>query len=70
MMALNTRAGLFWLVPTLFAAHNLEEGLMMKRYLPAGLLESQIHLEISTFFLTNFTAFQSSSTFENLCPGS
>ncbi len=36
MMALNTRAGLFWLVPTLFAAHNLEEGLMMKRYLPAA----------------------------------
>ncbi len=32
----DTSAGLLWLVPALFAVHNLEEGLLMKRYLPAA----------------------------------
>lgn len=30
------RAGLLWLVPILFALHNLEEGALMRRYLPAA----------------------------------
>lgn len=36
MLALDTRAGLFWLVPVLFAIHNLEEGTLMEGYLPAA----------------------------------
>ena len=36
MLALDTRAGLLWLVPILFAVHNLEEGALMQRYLPAA----------------------------------
>ncbi len=35
MLALDSRAFLLWLVPTLFAVHNLEEGALMKRTLPA-----------------------------------
>jgi len=33
MLALDTRPGLLWLVPFLFAVHNLEEGVLMRRYL-------------------------------------
>ena len=36
MPAFDTRAVLLWLVPILFAVHNLEEGALMKRYLPAA----------------------------------
>jgi hypothetical protein len=34
MPALQGRAGLLWLVPIIFAVHNLEEGLTIGRYLP------------------------------------
>ena len=36
MVALDSRASLLWLVPLLFALHNLEEGALMQRYLPAA----------------------------------
>lgn len=36
MPALGDRTVLLWLVPILLAVHNLEEGLLMQRYLPAA----------------------------------